>query len=253
MLRISVREFRVIVERVLIGAGLPLPALPAAREMVLNLQIAHGTGLSLLREHIATALSSPQTALTVVKEGPGLAVLDGGLLSSLVVGPAALDIACSQAYDAGIGAVLLCNTRGGSLLPGLNLTAAQRQMLCLIIGADQAALGFPWGAVQAIGGPGLDERLPSMLEALAHGAGQAYGPDRTLLVCIDASGRGHQPWLSDASLASLVGGVELARATRDALEIEDGLWWWAFELSNEILSPVTAVSRMDAGPPPGEE
>lgn len=89
---LSVRETRMIVERILLAAGIPEGSVPAVRDVVLYAEAMGLDGLSVLRRDIAAFRSADLTRVALVD-----GVLDAGGQHAFVVAPALLDLALATA------------------------------------------------------------------------------------------------------------------------------------------------------------
>jgi hypothetical protein len=85
----SVREARMIVERILLAAGIPDGFVPAVRDGVLYAQAMGLDGLATLKRDIEALQSADPAALASTPDG----ALDGGGQHAFIVAPAALDLA----------------------------------------------------------------------------------------------------------------------------------------------------------------
>jgi len=121
---LSVRETRLMVERIMLLTGLPSGAVHAAREMVIAAEGLGLKGLAHLRDTFETLRGMQPTQLKLLSETE----LDAQNEHAWSVGPAALDLAVAQAFDTGKPAsLLLYNVRHGEFLTALTPLALRQQ------------------------------------------------------------------------------------------------------------------------------
>jgi hypothetical protein len=106
---LSVRETRMIVERILLTTGLPEGAVPAITNCVLYSQATGLGGLSELQRAIPQLTSSRMDAMALTEGRDGAWVLDGGGLHAWIVANDALDLAIAGRRRGGRVALTLCN------------------------------------------------------------------------------------------------------------------------------------------------
>ncbi|CAM5260457.1 hypothetical protein STENM36S_05080 [Streptomyces tendae] len=91
-LRPSLRELRLISERLLQAQGLALGAVPAVRDLVLHAQAAGLPALQFLSEGLSAADRAGSGRVEIAAEAPGALVVHCMGQSALVVAPALLDL-----------------------------------------------------------------------------------------------------------------------------------------------------------------
>lgn len=228
LLHVSVRELRVVVERVLIGAGLPRGCVPAAVDLVLYAELLGGDALAFLRDRLPALERADPARVVLLRDGSGPIVLDAAGQPSLLVGPTALDLACAQARARGTGAAVVLDPLGLPLLRALPTLAARRGLLGFVAVAAGRAPGdgsghpdsrvmAPWpaadrpdaSAVAALAAPGAagamlaltggDSGLADLLSAVARQVAAAgdrpagAGEGHCLLLCVDLSVQAPRP------------------------------------------------------------
>jgi hypothetical protein len=95
-LNISVREFRLVVERILYLTGLPKGAVPAVRDTILYAEAFGTGGLERLRDDFESLKKCRADAFRVTEQGDRI-VLDGAGQHAWIVTPVALDLAVEVA------------------------------------------------------------------------------------------------------------------------------------------------------------
>ncbi|WP_405665555.1 hypothetical protein OG379_26765 [Streptomyces sp. NBC_01166] len=221
-LHLSLRELRLITERLLQAQGLALGAVPAVRDLVLHAQAAGLPALQFLSEGLSAADRTGSGRVEIAAEAPGALVVDCLGQSALVVAPALLDLLQAE--------------------PGKRVTLwaghIERAGLTAVLehqGTDRGVVitmtPIPSDAAPAAG-------LPPLPEALAG--------DGVLLVM-----ERRAPELPDDSellrLLPLVGSLPAARAVHAGVETPAALWWSLFEDSAHALSTESVTSLKHAG------
>lgn len=221
-LRLSLRELRLVTERLLQAQGLALGAVPAVRDVVLHAQAAGLPALEYLAEGLSEADRAGSGRVEIAAEAPGALVVDCLGQSALVVAPALLDLLQAEPGErvvlwagriarAGLAAVL--EHQGTDR--GVVVTVAP-------VLADAApGAGLP-PVPGALSGEGvllvMERRTPEL-------------PDDTALL----------------RLLPLVGSLPAARAVQTGVETPAALWWSLFEDSARALSTESVTSLKHAG------
>ncbi|MGW0779442.1 hypothetical protein [Streptomyces sp. NPDC002913] len=221
-LRLSLRELRLVTERLLQAQGLALGAVPAVRDLVLHAQAA---GLPAL-EHLAEGLSDADRAgsgrVEIAAEAPDRLVADCLGQSALVVAPALLDLLQAES---GERVVLWAGRIARAGLAGV----LEHQ------GADR---GVVVTVTPAPSDTAPEAGLPPVPAALA-------GEGVLLVMERRAPEPPDDPELS--RLLPLVGSLPAARAVRTGVETPAALWWSLFEDSARALSTESVTSLKHAG------
>jgi hypothetical protein len=221
-MQVSLRECRLIVERVLLVAGVDAGQLPAAVDLVVAAEIvAGGEALEALEREI-TPDSIREAEPLAVLEVDGRPVLDARGASSLVAIPLALDLACAARSRAdGVAAVL--DVAHAAFVAGVVPLAARR-------GLDAEV-----SLVTRDAGPS-DEFGRQLLAAHPHAG-----------MCVVIRVRDSAPPREPDPVAELVGDPYAAQLVREGTEVESRLWWSLYERSELALSPASSISRLDTG------
>lgn len=165
---LSVRETRLMVERIMLLTGLPPGAVHAAREMVLAAEGLGLNGLTHLRDAFESLRGMQPTKLKPLNDAELDAQLDAQGEHAWSVGPAALDIAVAAACATGKPAsVLLRNVAHGEFLAALAPLALRQQAE---VSVTREADGFriaatdKRGQIAAADAIGTDRFLADMLK-----------------------------------------------------------------------------------------
>ncbi|WP_374631913.1 hypothetical protein [Ferrovibrio sp.] len=161
---LSVRETRLMVERIMLLTGLPPGAVSAAREMVIAAEGLGLNGLVHLRDNFDSLRGMQPTRLKLLSDDE----LDAQNEHAWSVGPAVLDIAVAQAFETGKPAsLLLRNVRHGEFLAAL-VPLALRQQADVTVAAEGNAYRITAadkrGQIAAADSVGTDAFLAGMLK-----------------------------------------------------------------------------------------
>jgi hypothetical protein len=221
-LRLSLRELRLITERLLQAQGLALGAVHAVRDLVLHAQAAGLPALQFLAGGLSQADRDGSGRVEIAAEAPGALVVDCLGQSALVVAPALLDLL--QAEPGERATLWAGHVEHAGLAAVLEHQGTDRGVVLTVTPA-------PSDAAPAAG-------LPPLPEALAG--------DGVLLVM-----ERRAPELPDdpelLRLLPLVGSLPAARAVRTGVETSAALWWSLFEHSARALSTESVTSLKHAG------
>ncbi|MCG8357823.1 MAG: Ldh family oxidoreductase [Kiloniellales bacterium] len=140
-MRVTLHEAGLLYARVLQALGVPKGAVRAAVRMALWADIYHGLGATFMYRRYREGSIAGQAKPRILRDSPDATVVDGNGLSSLLVGPAILDLATAKANAAGQG--LMTGTGMTDLLwfGQLAQQASRRGLVC--------ALSFQASAEQA--------------------------------------------------------------------------------------------------------
>jgi hypothetical protein len=278
VLRVSLREARLVIGRLLLAAGLPPGSVPAVTEFVIVAELAAPAGASALRylrtEFDALGAGARRPGLPHQHTGPGQVSADAGGRAALLLAPDLADLAIATASPAG-GELRTAEVRVTSVrdpvflaalgLPDAGLRAAGLGPVAAGLagtgpgGADPAGSALPAAALAGAGhSPGyrLSARIPC---GAARGIGSAV-VTCTVLPRSDAPyGSELRPAVVNAtakpSSLSLAGELGPAGGPRAAphpaiaagLAVEAGLWEWLCDEAAAALTPDTPQSRRHAG------
>ncbi|MFD3608844.1 hypothetical protein ACFWXA_12370 [Streptomyces atroolivaceus] len=220
--RLSLRELRLITERLLQAQGLALGAVHAVRDLVLHAQAAGLPALQFLSEGLSAADRAGSGRVEIAAEAPGTLVVDCLGQSALVVAPALLDLLQAE--------------------PGERVTLWAGRVERTALAAVLEHQGTDRGVVLTVTPASADAApaagLPPLPEALAG--------DGVLLVM-----ERRAPELPDdpelLRLLPLVGSLPAARAVHTGVETSAALWWSLFEDSARALSTESVTSLKHAG------
>jgi hypothetical protein len=232
-LRVSLRECRLLVERVLLVAGAPRGALAAAVDAVVSTEVARSGALEILADEIEDG-SLDLVPLRDAGKAGGWPLLDAGGGSALFALDAVLDLAGA---GEGWGVGLLANTRDVLFAAGLGPLAARR-------GCVVAALGIEGErtvrlAPERGSGPAAPDFHP-LLEKVSTRHGGARS-------CLAVAVRRDPAAAPAAGLAGLVGDPWTAAVVSRQMCVDERVWWSLFDRSTRALTPASDLSRLDTG------
>ena len=152
---IAPRELARMAQTALQGHGAALGVAEAASDLVMFAQACGRSAVASLLQHCSDGLVAHGTGTRVTYRGETHSIFDARGGSALIAAPAALDVACVQAHasDDGIGATLVVNAIGASLLGELAMRCAERGAVGVMMWHEDtpdASSGF------AAAGPGND-------------------------------------------------------------------------------------------------
>jgi hypothetical protein len=229
-IRLSLRETRLVVERVLLVAGLPAGMVGPVRDVILDAEALGLGGLAYLRDEWAALEQADVTDVSADGSGEGVIVVDCHDQPACVVSPAILDLAVGAVHRHRTSILRVRRVRDAGFLGALVGTAERHRVRLVVVPQMTAAHTVAVGAC----GPGREAlqfapaAAPEVAEALILGAPMQSGTPRDPLV-------------------TLTGATHLARVTREGLSVPGDLWWHLFHKSNEALSPDSSISRQHAG------
>ncbi|MEU9594851.1 hypothetical protein ACGF7W_24595 [Streptomyces sp. NPDC048219] len=221
-LRLSLRELRLVSERLLQAQGLALGAVPAVRDLVLHAQAAGLPALQFLSEGLSAADRADAGRVEIVAEIPGALVVDCLGQSALVVAPALLDL-----LQAGPGERVTLwagRVEHAGLAAVLEHQGTDRGVVLTVTPAPSAA-------APAAGLPPVPDELAGSGVLLVMERRAPELPDDPELL----------------RLLPLVGSLPAARAVHTGVMISAALWWSLFEDSARALSTESVTSLKHAG------
>ena len=131
-MRLATNELPFLYGNVLRALGLPYGALGAAIRMVVWAEVFHGLGvIGLDRQRLRNARLEPSSP-SILSEADQEIAIDADRASSLLLGPAALDLACTKADARGSATVKLTGLRDLLWLGQLPRQAAKRALACAL-------------------------------------------------------------------------------------------------------------------------
>ena len=284
-MRLSLLELGFWYSTSLRALGLPYGAVPAAVKMVQWADALHGLGARFLERRREEPLSVDPGAIRLTSDEGAVCRIGGGGQTSLLLGPAALDLACAKASGAGRGLAAVEKLRDLAWLGALAERAARRGFLCAVTfsapadsreAGDLAALYSPARSIIALPADGHPLWIEAPFASSAHAAllaGELPGEPAELLRALLSPGEAGKPGFAVACYAPEAGALgelaaqarELAAATGarvwepgavaeawrrlicDGLEVEDALY---YSLANFGLTTVirgSESSRRQAG------
>lgn len=218
-LRLSLRELRLITERLLQAQGLALGAVAAVRDLVLHAQAAGLPALQFLAGGLGEADRKSSGRVEIAAEAPGTLAVDCLGQSALVVAPALLDLL--QAVPGERVAVWAGRVEHAGLASVLEHQGTDRGVVITVTRTAAPAAGLP-PLPEALAGEGvllvMERRAPEL-------------PDDAEL----------------SRLLPLTGSLPAARAVHTGVETPAALWWSLFEDSAHALSPESVTSLKHAG------
>jgi hypothetical protein len=219
---VSVREARIVVERFLTVAGLPMGAVAPIRDVVVDAEILGLRALEHLdREFGELAAFHP---VRWTDEGAGHVCIDGGDMPALVVAPDVLDLVVAAARRTGAAVADVRDVVEPRFLAALTASA--------YLYGIQLGVHLPSGESWIARG-----RTQEPLRALATPGQAPPAGGATRLVCTALSGGAGERVESATTL----------RALRDGFMVDAELWWSLWDRANRALAPDSLVSRTHAG------
>jgi hypothetical protein len=214
-LRVSRQEACLVVDRLLMAAGVPLGNVVAVREFILDAECVIGGALRCLRNDAAALRADARLpGLPYRRTDPSMVEADGRGRSSLLIGPDVADLAGGAARHSGAVIVRVTSVRDPAFLQTLAVTQA----------VPGATIGVRTGPAP----PGTDPAV----------AADGRAGTCTLTCCRsprDGDGGGG-------------GGVKRhLRAATSGLQVRSDLWEWLCREAAEALTPDSAASRRHAG------
>ncbi|MFE4414622.1 hypothetical protein [Streptomyces sp. NPDC056821] len=221
-LHLSLRELRLITERLLQAQGLALGAVHAVRDLVLHAQAAGLPALHFLADGLGDADRAHAGRVDIAAESPGALVVDCLGQSALVVAPALLDLLQAEPGER----VVLWAGR------------VERAELAAVLEHQGVDRGVVITVEAAASSAAPAAGLPQVPGALA-GEGVLLVMER------------RAPELPDdpelRRLLPLVGSLPAARAVHTGVETSTALWWSLFDDSAKALSTESVTSLKHAG------
>lgn len=218
-LRLSLRELRLITERLLQAQGLALGAVAAVRDLVLHAQAAGLPALQFLADGLGEADREGSGRVEIAAEAPGTLAVDCLGQSALVVAPALLDLL--QAVPGERVTLWAGHIEHAGLASVLEHQGTDRGVVITVTRTAAPAAGLP-PLPEALAGEGvllvMERRAPEL-------------PDNPELL----------------RLLQLTGSLPAARAVHTGVETPAALWWSLFEDSAHALSPESVTSLKHAG------
>lgn len=252
-MRVSVREAKVVTERLLMLTGLHLGLVPGVRDFLLAAETVGAGAFRFLRDELSTVTDIGVPRLHLARERPGLLEVDGGNHYAPFIGPLLLNLVVLRVRQLGTAGVLIRNVRRPDLLQGLVPLANRRGLLCTVIvpGDNARVVAMGWGLTTQ---PVLVGQLPIPIadygtaSARINSGGDPLQTQLAIALAI-ATGQPSRPQGTDAETGI---SVELRRALRDGFEVESVLWWDLYHRSNKALTPTSEISRTHTGRIPPE-
>lgn len=225
---VSVREARLVVERFLSVAGIPMGGVAPIRDVVVDAEILGLGALAHLDGEFSEIAAFHPVHWSV--EGGGIVSVDGSGLSALLVAPDILDLAVATAYRTEAAVV---EVRGVSHPRFLAALTASAYLYGVQLGVHLSS-GEVWVA--------RGRRHEPLVRP---GSGSQCQDGVTRLVCAglpDSNGDG-----SGDRAGARIESAALARALRDGFQVDAELWWSLWDRANLALSPDSTLSRTHAG------
>lgn len=208
--RVSLREARLVIGRVVTTMGVPLGNVPAVAEFIICAELTGSAALPYVRcEFAALQKDARRPGLPHRSVPPGRLVADGAGRAALLLGPDVADLAVAAASRCGADAVEVADLRDPDFL--MALTALD---------------GMPGGRLAA---------QVSCHEGARTGS--------CLVTCAAVIPNGNQPaGRPGAALPTC-----LRRAIDDGIWVGSDLWDWLCEASAAALTPDSPLSRRHTG------
>jgi len=226
---VSVREARLVVERFLSVAGIPMGAVAPIRDVVVDAEILGLGALAHLDREFGEIAAFHPVRWSV--EGGGIVSVDGAGISALLVAPDILDLAVATAYRTEAAVVEVRGVSHPRFLAALTASA--------YLHGVQLGVHLACGEVWVSRG--------RRLEPLVHPGSDVECQDGgvTRLVCAAlpvTNGNGDED-----RRGARIESAALLRALRDGFQVDAELWWSLWDRANRALSPDSVLSRTHAG------
>lgn len=235
---VTVREARIMFERALSTCGLPASHVNGIAELLFGLELATGLGVGQVFPG-GTAIdlidAVPGTPIVIQRSAPGVISIDAQNRSAFAVGGEILDAGMAEVEKAGFAYIVVTDITSPLVLAGIPVIAAEQGVASTVSAVDDSCF--------------LSVTKPSAITQA-----QVFGGEHSA-AGIEAGHVTISMWRVE-SMSALVdprGGFELTRAYTNGIHMPAEKWWQLYYRANELLSPASAESRLDAGPPPGEE
>jgi hypothetical protein len=231
---VSVRECRIIAERVLIVAGVPLGAVPAIRDVVVDAEILELGGMAHLRDdfdHLWPAGAGP---LRYRETAWGVLEISCSGRSSLTCAPDVLDLAVSFAHRRGRALLEVRKVFRPELLMGLTASAHLHDV---VLGVFPGTLSTLWA--MSAGSPSGGATVATSPER--EGSSEVQ-PAEVLVTAVPMqSGEPPEERIARA------GGVDHFRALREGIVLDTSLWWELYHIADRALTLDSELSRTHTG------
>lgn len=240
--RVSVRETKLVLDRLLFMTGLDRRLVPAVRDVIIAAELVGSGGFDFVAQELLEKVEIPTPRLEVVEERPGLLVVDCQEQYAAAVGPSLLDLVTLRAQQQGVATLLVRGLRYPNLLHGLVPLADRRGLVSLVV-TDDGQGG--WASSVGFGTPVAPVRRTP-------GSSPAVGDDTHYDALLTATAVG-QPALPEDEDPQIGGGAELWDALTEGIPVASERWWSFYHRSNEALTRTSEISRQHAGAPAGTE
>lgn len=223
---ISLREARLVVERLMVVAGVHLARIPAIREFVIEAETLVGGALATLRDEFDSLKEdAARPPVACSRSADGIFGVDAQGASALLMGSDLLDLAVATAAESGLAVMIVRNVRHAQYLDTLAVNAVPLDVSLLVCDGDLAE------RIVAATGANWAEHI-------------AVVPKPTRIVVCAPSRR---PGLAadPRSIAAVSPGMR--RILMEGLDVDEDLWWWLYHESGAALTPDSAQSRHHTG------
>lgn len=163
-------------QEALIAMGVPTEDARIVADILITSDLwgirSHGIAhLKMYHERIKAGLQLPITRVTVIKETPGTAVLDGGNGMGMVVGQRAMQMAIGKAREVGLGAVAVRNSSHYGVAGYYSMMAVKVGMVGVSVTNAHPSIAPTFGVEPTLGtnpiavGVPTDEPFPFLFDA----------------------------------------------------------------------------------------
>lgn len=229
---ISVREARLVVERLLVVAGFPIGVIPPLRDYILDAQTLGLNALPYLRDHFGVVAGDARRDPLTYDGNAAVVSVAAGDRSGLSVGPDVLDLAIGTAARWGVSCLHVTDLREARFLDAVVVSAARQGCSALVLparieGTATISYGQFWDQSVRLRGRPAETRADS----------------ERLVVCVP--GRRPGPQVDRYSVSAL--GPHLLDALDHGFLLNEDLWWWLYHESGAALTPDSPLSRQHTG------
>lgn len=249
-MKISVRESKLVVERLLLLTGLDRRMVPKVRDFIVASELVGSGALQFFKDEMLEIEDLETPRLQVVSDSPERVVIDCGGQFAPVIGPVVLNLMSARASRDGALAIQLQNVRHPRLLNGLVPLANRRGLVSFVVAGGSVdpetiaiGSGTPVSRAQVSRSEGANgESRESPGNGLNTHDDESSGTSCLILV----ASRDHTDTPEREDDEAL--GSEMTRALHEGIEVDEDLWWTLYHRSNDALTPTSEISRTHAGP-----
>jgi L-2-hydroxycarboxylate dehydrogenase (NAD+) len=138
-------------KKLLVDCELPEEQIPIVLDALIinNLRGVDTHGIHLLRYYAKRYKTNPHQNIRIIKEGPGIAQVDGGANMGPVVGVFAMELAMKKASQLGVGFVTVKNSSHFAATGYYPMLATKKGLIGFASTTGSASIA-PWGGLKAL-------------------------------------------------------------------------------------------------------